>query len=215
MARSPPPGPGDGAGILTLQSSAPALILASQSAARAAILHDAGLAFSQRPARIDEGAIKAAMRGDGAEACALTLAGLKAARIRDRAALVIGADQLLVCGDAWFDKPLDRAAARAQLRHLRGQSHDLVTATVCYRGGQEIWRHVARPRLLMRPFSDAFLEIYLDAEGDAVLSSVGAYRLERLGIHLFDHVEGERSAIMGLPLLPLLGFLRQHGVLTA
>ncbi|MDT7951865.1 MAG: Maf family protein [Acetobacteraceae bacterium] len=191
------------------------MILASQSAARAALLRAAGLTFEQRPSRIDEGAIKQAMHESGPDACALTLAGLKAARIRSPDELVIGADQLLVCGDEWFDKPPDQAAARAQLLRLRGCEHTLVTAVVCHRAGNEIWRHVARPTLRMRQFSEAFLDRYLVAEGDAVLSSVGAYRLEGLGIQLFDRIEGEYAAILGLPLLALLGFLRQHGALEA
>lgn len=198
-----------------IQAPFPPLILASQSAARAALLTAAGLRFEARPARVDEAAIKQACRAEGLDAAdaALTLAGLKAERIRDPDALVIGADQLLVCGEDWFDKPADIDGARAHLRALRGQTHRLVTAVVCMRGGQEVWRHVAEPRLRMRGFSDAFLEDYLAAEGDAVLACVGAYRLEKMGVHLFDSIQGEHSAILGLPLLPLLGFLRQHGVL--
>lgn len=191
------------------------MILASQSTARAAVMRAAGLVFEQRPARIDEAAVKASLRDGGPDACATTLAGLKAARIRSHDDLVIGSDQLLVCGEEWFDKPPDLDAARVQLQRLRGRSHTLVTAVVCYRGGDEIWRHVARPRLRMRPFSDGFLERYLAVEGEAVLSSVGAYRLEGMGIQLFDAIEGEYAAILGLPLLALLGFLRQHGVLEA
>ncbi|GAC1347384.1 MAG: Maf-like protein [Acetobacteraceae bacterium] len=200
-----------------IQAAEPGLLLASQSAARAAVLTAAGLRFAARPARVDEAAVKAAMRQDGASAddTALALAGLKASRVREGEPLVIGADQLLVCEEDWFDKPSDSAAARAQLLTLRGRAHTLVTALVCRRGGNEVWRHVARPRLRMRAFSEAFLDAYLEAEGDAILSSVGAYRLEGLGVHLFDAIEGEHSAILGLPLLPLLGFLRQHGVLTA
>lgn len=198
-----------------IQAPFPPLILASQSAARAALLTAAGLRFEARPARVDEAAIKQACRAEGLDAAdaALTLAGLKAERIRDPDALVIGADQLLVCGEDWFDKPADIDGARAHLRALRGQTHRLVTAVVCMRGGQEVWRHVAEPRLRMRGFSDAFLEDYLAAEGDAVLACVGAYRLEKMGVHLFDSIQGEHSAVLGLPLLPLLGFLRQHGVL--
>jgi septum formation protein len=90
-----------------------------------------------------------------------------------------------------------------------------VTSVLCRRDGQRVWQHVARPRLTMRPFSDAFLDAYLDAEGAHVTQSVGAYRLEGLGVHLFDRIEGEHAAILGLPLLPLLGFLRQAGVLVA
>ena len=199
-----------------LQADDPPLILASESTARAALLHAAGLRFEARPARIDEAAIKEACRAEGLDPAdaALTLAEMKARRIRDPGALVIGADQLLVCDGVWFDKPADAAAARTHLQTLRGRPHTLVTAVVCRRGGQTIWQHVATPRLHMRAFSDTFLEAYLAAEGDAILACVGAYRLEGRGIHLFDRIEGEHSAILGLPLLPLLGFLRQHGVLS-
>ncbi|MBC7799155.1 MAG: Maf family protein [Gemmatimonadaceae bacterium] len=200
-----------------MQAAAPPLILASQSTARAALLTAAGLRFDTMPARIDESAVKDAARAEGASAddTALLLSVMKARRIRSPGALVIGADQLLVAGDAWFDKPADRPGAAAHLRALRGREHILVTAVVCLRDGQEVWRHVARPRLRMRTFGDAWLEAYLDREGDAILASVGAYRLEGAGIHLFDEIEGEHAAILGLPLLPLLGFLRQHGVLAA
>lgn len=200
-----------------IQAEQPFLILASQSVARAAVLAAAGLRFETRPARVDEAAVKAAMRAEGAtpEDTALALAGMKAGRVREAGAVVIGADQILVCEDAWFDKPDGRETARVQLSALRGRTHTLVTAIVCQRGGHEIWRHVARPSLRMRPFSDAFLDAYLDAEGDAILSSVGAYRLEGLGIQLFDDVAGEHAAVLGVPLLSLLGFLRQHGVLAA
>lgn len=193
------------------------IVLASQSPARLALLTAAGLSVEARPARVDEAAVKQAGQADGAEPedVALALAGLKASRIRDPAAIVIGADQLLVCEDTWFDKPPDIAAARTQLQRLRGRTHDLVTAVVVHRGGSEIWRHVARPRLRMRPFTDAFLDAYLAHEGDAILGCVGAYRLEGPGIQLFDAVEGEHAAILGLPLLPLLGFLRQTGVLAS
>jgi septum formation protein len=199
-----------------LQADGPPLVLASESTARAALLHAAGLRFEARPARIDEAAVKQACRAEGIEAAdaALTLAELKAQRIRDPDALVIGADQLLVCDGAWFDKPADVEAARTHLLALRGRAHTLVTAMVLMRGGRMVWQHVATPRLTMRPFGDAFLADYLATEGDAVLSCVGGYRLEGLGLHLFDRVEGEHSAILGLPMLPLLGFLRQHGVLA-
>jgi len=200
-----------------IQALTPRLILASQSPARAALLRAAGLSFEAKPAPIDEAAIKTSFRQDGEEpaACALTLADLKAARLRDPDSLIIGADQLLVCDGDWFDKPSDLVAARAHLLRLRGREHTLVTAIVVHRAGETIWHHVATPRLLMRRFTDPFLEAYLAAEGDALLSSVGAYRLEGLGIHLFERIEGEHAAILGLPLLALLGFLRQHGVLTA
>ncbi len=196
---------------------APPLVLASQSSTRAAMLHAAGLRFEARPARIDEDAVKQAARAEGTppEDAAFLLAELKAARVRTPGALVIGADQLLVCEGRWFDKPCDLAGAREHLLALRGRTHTLVTAAVCLRDGAPVWRHVATPRLRMRPFSDAFLDAYLAAEGDAVLSSVGAYRLEGPGVQLFEAVEGEHAAVLGLPLLALLGFLRGHGVLLA
>jgi len=185
------------------------LILASASATRLALLHAAGLRATARPARIDEAALKQSARAEGATASgtALMLATLKAiyAHAADPAGedtLVIGADQLLTCGDAWSDKPATRAEARAHLRHLRGRTHTLHTAVTCLRGGIEVWHHVATPRLAMRRFSDAFLDAYLDTEGDAVLSSVGAYRLEGPGLQLFEHIDGEHSAILGLPMLP-------------
>ena len=191
------------------------LILASTSPTRLALLHAAGLDAEARPARIDEAAIKHAALAEGATPgdTALLLATLKARRIPAPGALVIAADQLLTCDDAWFDKPATPAEARAHLLHLRGRTHTLHTAVVVHRDGAEVWRHLATPRLTMRPFSDAFLDAYLAREGDAVLSSVGAYRLEGPGLQLMDRVDGEHTAILGLPMLPLLGFLRQHGAL--
>jgi septum formation protein len=196
---------------------APKLVLASKSASRAALLHDAGLVFETRAALVDEAEVKAAAQAAAmpVEDTAILLAEMKALRVsrRERDAVVIGADQMLVCDGIWFDKPPDRAAARTQLQALRGRAHRLVTAVVVARGGERIWHHLAQPVMTMRRFSDDFLEAYLDAEGAAVLGSVGAYRLEGPGVQLFDAVAGDHSAVLGLPLLPLLGFLRQHGVL--
>ena len=145
----------------------------------------------------------------------MILADAKARRIAGRhpEALVIGADQILVCDGRWFDKPADLDGARAHLRALRGRAHVLVSTMVVWRHGGRIWQHLAQPRLTMRDISDEFLEAYLGIEGEAVLGSVGAYRLEGPGAQLFSRVEGEHSAILGLPLLPLLEFLRGHGVL--
>ena len=200
-------------------AAAPRLVLASASAARLALLRGAGLAVEAQPAHIDEAEIKAAAQADGAspDEAALLLAELKAARIarREPDALVVAADQLLVCGDDWFDKPPTLDAARDQLRALRGRTHMLVTAVLCQRGEARIWHHVARPSLAMRDFSDGFLDAYLAAEGDALTASVGAYRLEGMGVQLFERIEGDYFSILGLPLLPLLGFLRQHRALTA
>ncbi len=202
-----------------LQSAEPRLILASASSARRAVLSACSLIFEAKAAAIDEGEVKRSARTEGmsAEDTALLLAELKAVRIatRDPEALVIGCDQLLVCDGTWFDKPPDLAAAREQLLALRGRPHTLVTAVLCLRRGQRVWHHVAKPRLHMRAFSDGFLDAYLAAEAEHVTSTVGAYRLEGPGVQLFDRVEGEHASILGLPLLPLLGFLRQHGVLAA
>ncbi|GGG31894.1 Maf-like protein [Caldovatus sediminis] len=202
---------------VALQSEAPRLVLASASPARRAVLAAAGLRFEVATAAVDEDAIKASARAEGIRPsdAALLLAEAKARRVaaRDPEALVIGADQILVCEGRWFDKPADLEAARAQLRTLRGRTHELVTAVACWRQGERVWQHVAVPRLVMRDFSEAFLDAYLACEGEAVTGSVGAYRLEGLGVQLFSRIAGEHAAILGLPLLPLLEFLRGHGVL--
>ena len=208
---------------MTIQAAEPVLVLASSSATRQALLARAGLRFEALPAAVDEAALKDSAQAEGIppEDAAIMLADAKAERIARRVpdALVIGCDQLLVCqmedkSLRWFDKPADMAAARAQLLALRGRAHRLVTATVAWRGGARIWQDVTQPRLTMRNFGEDFLDAYLAAEGEAILASVGAYRLEAMGVQLFSRIEGEHSAILGLPLLPLLGFLRQHGVLT-
>lgn len=204
---------------MTLQAERPHLILASASSVRRALLEAAGLVFEVRPARVDEAAIKQGARAGElpADETAISLAEMKAIRVArsDPEALVIGADQLLVCDGRWHDKPESVSAAREQLLALRGRQHTLITAILCQRGDQRLWHHLARPRLWMRSFSEAFLDDYLAREGDTVCASVGAYRLEGLGVQLFDRIEGEHAAILGLPMLPLLGFLRQHGVLAA
>ena len=196
---------------------APRLVLASGSATRRALLEAAGLRFTVQPAELDEAALKSAMRAQGVEpaAAALHLAEAKAMAVPDPDAVVIGADQLLVCGGEWFDKPPGVPAARTQLLQLRGRSHELLTAVTCRQGGACLWRHLARPSLAMRDFSEAFLDAYLAAEGEAILSSVGAYRLEGFGLHLFDAVDGEHAAVLGLPMIPLLGFLRERGIVLA
>jgi septum formation protein len=198
-----------------LQRESPKLILASASPARRALLEAAGLRTIVQPAAIDEGAVKRAAHKKGAkpEVTALRLATLKAREVAAPDALVIGADQLLVCGKDWFDKPADVAGAGQQLRRLRGRTHILVTAVVCFGGGDTVWRHVAQPRLRMRNFSDEFLEAYLAMEGTEVTGSVGAYRLEGKGVQLFDRIEGDQAAILGLPMLPLLDFLRRAGLI--
>jgi len=202
-----------------MQAESPRLVLASASTSRRALLTAAGLRFEAVAAHIDEAEVKRSAQGEGMSAgeTALLLAEMKATRVaRNRPAdLVIGCDQLLVCEGEWFDKPADLAAAEQHLKRLRGQAHTLETAVVCLKNGQIIWHHLARPRLTMRAFSDAFLTQYLESEGNSVTSSVGAYRLEALGMHLFDKIDGEHAAILGVPMLALLGFLRQHGALIS
>jgi septum formation protein len=195
------------------------LILASASASRRALLTAAGLTFEVDPADIDEAEVKRDAWANGlvGEAAALRLADLKAAAVACRApgALVIGADQILLCDGVWYDKPADLAQAREQLHRLRGRRHVLATAVVCRRDECRVFHHVAAPALVMRTFSEAFLDRYLAAEAAAVCTTVGGYRIEGRGVQLFDAVEGDHSAILGLPLLPLLGFLRASGALDA
>jgi septum formation protein len=192
------------------------VILASASKSRANLLRAAGVDVEIVPAHADEEAVKNALKAEGATAaqCAETLAELKAVQVSQRYdnALVIGADQMLECEGAWFDKPADMTGARNHLVALRGKTHVLPTAVAVALNGARIWHHVATPRLTVRPYSDAFIDGYLKAAGTAVLSSVGAYQLESLGAQLFSKIEGDFFTILGLPLLPLLAFLREHGV---
>ncbi len=193
------------------------LILASASASRAAILDGAGLAVERIPAAVDEAEVKNAFAAEGRSPAdvALALAALKARRVAQRNpdALVIGADQMLVCDGTWFDKPVDRAAARDQLLMLRGRVHELLAAVCVVQGETVIWEHLDRARMTVRPFGEAFLDWYLDRAGDRICQSVGAYQLEGLGSHLFARIEGDYFTILGLPLLPLLDFLRGRGAL--
>jgi septum formation protein len=194
------------------------VVLASASAARRALLTGAGLDVLRDPANIDEAAVKAAFRREclGATNCAQALAEAKAKNVSPRhpGAVVIGADQLLVADERWFDKPSSLVEGRMQLLALRGREHELVTAVCVVCDGAALWRFVDRPRLVMRSFSEAFLETYLAAAGDDLLSSVGAYRLEGPGAQLFASIDGDYFSILGLPLLPLLDFLRAQGVLA-
>jgi len=195
----------------------PTLVLASGSRTRALMLEKAGLRPILDKPLVDEEEVKLAGKaeGVGADAVAEALAELKAQRVTRRhpGALVVGADQMLECEGVWFDKPSDRAAARAQLLALRGKTHQLVSCAVILRDGERLWHKTDRARLTMRNFSENFLDGYLDAVGDEVLHSVGAYQLEGLGAQLFQRVEGDFFTILGLPLLPLLDFLRENGVL--
>lgn len=194
------------------------LVLASKSAARAALLRSAGVVFRTDAAEIDEHAIRDHVQAAGgdAAAAATALADEKAIRVSRRhpGALVIGADQILDCGGVWYDKPADARGARDDLLALRGRAHRQVAAVCVARDGEALWRHVEAASLTMRDFSERFLDDHLAAAGDAVLASAGAYRLEALGAQLFSAIEGDYFTILGLPLLPLLGFLRRQGAIS-
>lgn len=191
------------------------IILASQSRTRGEILAGAGLAFSQEATGFDEAPVKkdAITRGEAPRQMAQTLASMKAEVMsgQNPDALVIGADQVLVCGEKCFDKPEDMAEARDHLMALRGRSHTLETAVAAVRGGRLLWHYECAPRLTMRNFSDDFLDDYLAQVGPKVLWSVGGYQLEGPGIQLFEAIEGDYFSILGLPVLPLLEFLRAEG----
>jgi septum formation protein len=194
----------------------PAVVLASASPIRAQLLRNAGVDCSVVPAQVDEQEVKLSLRGEGADAAAVadTLAELKARQVAPGhpGALVIGVDQVLDCQGTLFDKPPDLDHARAHLVALRGRTHELVTAVSVLRDGERLWHHIDRARLTMRDFGDDFLDAHLAAVGTDALSTVGAYRLEGPGVQLFARIEGDYFTILGLPLLPVLDFLRNHGV---
>jgi septum formation protein len=179
------------------------------------MLEAAGLAFEVDAPRVDEEGAKASLRAEGLKPRdqADALAELKALSVsRTRPGFVIGADQMLALGDEVLDKPKSPEEAREHLLRLRGNTHELITAAAIACEGAIIWRHIDTPKLKMRAFSDAFLEDYLSRAGDQVLRSIGAYQLEGLGAQLFERVEGDYFSVLGLPLLPLLAFLREHGI---
>jgi septum formation protein len=192
------------------------LVLASKSTIRHAILRDAGIPVAVEPADIDERAIEQRSAEQDAGELAAVLAREKARTVAARrpGRLVLGADQTLALGERCFSKPADRAGARRQLAALRGQTHELHSAVALARGSSVLFEHREVARLTMRSFSDQFLEAYLDAAGAAVTASVGAYQLEKVGIQLFERIEGDHFTILGLPVLPLLEFLRSAGWLA-
>jgi septum formation protein len=205
--------------VLTGALAERAVVLATASEARYDILCHAGVPIERDPPHIDESEVKSALRGEGATAAqaAETLAELKARHVARRhpGALVIGADQILECAGTWFDKPADRNEAAAHLKALSGRGHELHAAVCVLRGETRLWHHNAMARLRMRQLGEDFIGAYLDAAGDSVLGSVGGYRLEGLGAQLFDRVEGDYFTVLGLPLLPLLDFLRAQGALRS
>lgn len=197
----------------------PRLILASQSAIRARLLADAGVAVDALPARIDEDGIRAALQAEAASPrdIADTLAEMKARKLAEKHpdAVVIGCDQVLDFQKDVWGKPETPDAARAQLRALRGKTHRLLSAVVLYEAGEPVWRHVGEVRLTMRAFSDAYLDDYLSRNWDSARHSVGGYKLEEEGARLFSAVDGDYFTVLGLPLLPLLGYLGQRGWVAA
>ena len=191
------------------------LILASGSAARREMLQRAGVEALAVASDVDEAALKAGFRG-AAPDLALALAQAKALAVARAhpGAVVIGADQLLVCDTKIFDKPADLAEAAAHLRLLSGRTHELITAVCAVRDDELLWTHVAQARLTVRRLSEDFIARYLAAEGGHILGCVGAYRLEGWGAQLFERIEGDYFTILGLPLLALLAFLRGCGELA-
>lgn len=194
-------------------------ILASGSRFRRQMLERAGVKFAAIPSTVDEDEIKNRLRSGREPAApgqvAMRLAEEKALQVgaAHPAALVLGADQILACEGEIFSKPPTLEAARQQLRRLRGRTHELETASVLAQGGKIVWRHLETPRMTMRSFSDAFLDAYLDAEGEVLCQTVGAYQFEGRGAQLFSTTTGDLFSVIGLSLLPLLAELRTRGIL--
>jgi septum formation protein len=191
-----------------------ALVLASASSARAQLLQAAGVTAIADAADLDESSVKTAMAAEGrsAEQAALSLAVLKAQAVslRHPGAMVIGGDQILECEGRWLDKPETMSEARRHLVALRGRRHALATTVAAVRDGALLWQHAESAHLTMRRFSDDFLEAYLVAAGPGVCQTVGGYRLEEQGVQLFEAIDGDHFSILGLPLLPLLSYLRKQ-----
>jgi septum formation protein len=192
------------------------LMLASRSAVRRALLEAAGVPVEVRPADIDERGIEAGAISETPAAVAAHLARAKAAvgAGSHPGRLVLGADQVLTLDGKRFAKPVDRAAAHAQLRALSGRTHELHAAIAFVQDATVLFEHVGTARLTMRAVSDRFIDLYLDVVGNAATASVGAYQIEGLGIQLFERVDGDYFTVLGLPLLPALDFLRRRGCLV-
>ena len=190
------------------------LILASQSRSRQALLQGAGIPFLAIPADIDERSIQAGSGLKEPGAIAALLARSKALHVAagEKGRVVVGADQTLALKDRLFSKPVGRAQAAEQLRALAGATHELHSAIAIAQDDRVLFDHVAVARMTMRKLSDAAIERYLDTAGEAVTTSVGAYQLESVGVHLFERIEGDHFTILGLPLLPLLAALRDIGL---
>ena len=200
------------------------LVLASASSTRAKILHDAGIGYRCYPVGIDEASVRASASAEAVPIgdIAIMLAEMKAAAAVQRLALeiasapayVLGCDQILSCDEVIYSKPRDHAMAKAQLMALSGKTHQLFSAAVLYRHGERIWHHLAIAKITMRHFDEGFIDSYLDRLGEAAFSSPASYQIENLGAQLLSRIDGCHFAILGLPLLELLGILREHGLIT-
>lgn len=195
------------------------LILASTSPIRLQLLRAAAVPVTAQPARVDEDAIKAALLAEGAKPrdIADTLAEMKARKVSEKfpGDVVLGCDQVLEFQGELFSKPETPEDARGQLAHLRGHTHRLLSAAVIYDQGRPVWRHVATARLTMRMLSDSYLEDYVARNWDSIRHSVGAYKLEEEGARLFSAIEGDSFTVLGLPLLPVLGYLGDRGIIPS
>jgi septum formation protein len=201
---------------MSLWSGGAPLVLASQSKSRQALLKGAGIPFVAIPADIDERAVQSGSGLKDPGAIAALLARSKALHVasREKGRVVIGADQTLALKERMFSKPAGRVQAAEQLRALAGATHEVHSAIAIAKDDEVVFEHVAVARMTMRSLNDAGIEKYLDAAGEAVTTSVGAYQLEGLGVHLFERIEGDHFTILGLPLLPLLGALRRIGLIV-
>jgi septum formation protein len=202
---------------MTLWRGKDPLILASQSRARQLLLANAGIPFEAVPAEIDERAVQQAsgLSAPGEIAALLAREKALAVSMRQPGRYVVGADQTLALQDRLFSKPSGRARAAEQLRDLAGRRHELHSAVAVVRDGKIMFETTAIARMTMRQLSGTEIQTYLDEAGEAVTSSVGAYQLEGLGVHLFERIDGDHFTILGLPLLPLLAFLRSERLLGA
>jgi len=197
----------------------PRLLLASTSSTRQRLLQAAGLQFRSVAPRVDEEALRLALEAEGTTPFAIAdaLAEAKALKIgaRNPSSLVIGCDQTLDLDGACLSKPEDRDAARRQLLSLRGRRHRLHAAAVIAEGGRPVWRHTASATLSVRPFSEAWLDGYLDRNWPSVAGSAGAYHVEGEGVQLFDRIDGDWFAILGLPLVQMVTYLMDRGEIPA
>ena len=200
---------------MNLSTNHPQIILASSSAIRRTLLENAGVGILVRKPLSNEAIEKAAFEHDDAEQLAVSLAKVKALSIVEPAMIIIGADQTLSCGNMIFHKPATHERAQQQLIELRGKTHRLHSGVACAQNGKIIWSHLDTATLTMRDFSDPFLQTYMDIRGTDILNCVGCYQLENRGVQLFDKIDGDYFTILGLPLLPLLAFLRKTGAIAA